>query len=119
MTKHSRGNTSFRHNTVQDMLVHILEEHRPHTKKPRIKREWDVQSLMDYHKVWVIDVADLSNGVYYEVEKSRSLTESTKQKQRALAKHNRIDLVIIPVWKIDWDNCSLGDIEKWLRGLVV
>lgn len=118
MTKHSRGNTSLRHNTVQDMLVHILEEHRPHSKKPRIKREWDVDSKLDYQKRWVIDVADLTNKVYYEVEKSQSLTESTKEKQRALAKHTQTDLVIIPVWEIGvtW---SLAEIEAWLRGLVV
>ncbi len=118
MTKHSRGNTSLRHNTVQNMLIEILEQRRTHTKKPVIKREWDVQSLMDYHKTWVIDVVDLTNGVYYEVESAQSLTDSTKLKQKALAKHNRIDLVIIPVWKIDWEECSLGDIEKWLRELI-
>ena len=117
MTNH-RGNVSLRHNTIQGMLIDILEEHKPHTKKPRIKREWDVQSQLDYHKVWVIDVADLTNKVYYEVESTQSLTDSTKQKQQALAKHNRIDLVIIPIWKIDWEECSLGAIETWLRELV-
>ena len=116
MTKHSRGNTSLRHNTVQDMLVHILEQPKP---KPRIKREHPVDSKMDYTKSWVIDVADLTNMVYYEVESDRSKTESTRQKQLALAKHNRIDLVIIPVWEIDWDEWSAADIEKWLRERVI
>ena len=115
MTKHSRGNTTLRHNTVQDMLVHILEEHKPNTKKPIIKREWDVESVMDYNARWVIDVADLTNNVYYEVETSQSNTASTRAKQLALAKHTRTDLIIIPAWQIDWDVWSAGQIEVWLR----
>lgn len=115
---HHRGNAGLRHNTVQNMLMDILEEHKPHTKRPNIKREHEVDSKLDYDKEWVIDVADLSNMVYYEVESDRSKTASTKAKQMALAKHNQIDLVIIPLWEIDWDTWSLGDIERWLRGLV-
>ena len=64
MTKHSRGNTSLLHNTVQNMLVDILEEHPVNTKTPRIWREWEVASKLDYHKTWVIDVADLTNNVF-------------------------------------------------------
>ena len=118
MTNH-RGNVSLRHNTIQSMLVDILEERKPHTKKPRIKKEYTVDSKMDYNSSWVIDVADLTNMVYYEVESDQSRTGSTRQKQLALAKHNRIDLVIIPVWELDWDNCSMAEIEAWLRERVI
>ena len=117
MTKHSRGNTSLRHNTVQNMLIEILEQQ----PKAWVGREKTVCSMRDINKYWVIDIldqTDRAHPVYYEVESSQSLTDSTKQKQKALAKHNRIDLVIIPVWKINWDKCSLGDIEKWLRELI-
>lgn len=117
MTKHSRGNTSLRHNTVQNMLIEILEQQ----PKAWVQREETVESQRDYGKSWVIDVldrTDRAHPVYYEVESQKTRTASTRSKQKALAKHDRIDLVIIPVWKIDWDNCSLGEIEKWLRGLI-
>lgn len=114
-----RGNVKLHHNTIQSMLMDILEEHKPHTKKPRIEKEWDVDSKLDYDTRWVIDVADLTNMVYYEVESDQSKTGSTREKQLALAKHNRIDLVIIPVWEIDWEKWSMAEIEKWLRGKVL
>ena len=113
MTKHSRGNAKFLHNSIQDMLVHILEEQ----PKAWVKREWDVPSRLECGKYWVIDVADLTNRkhpVYYEVESDKSKTASTRKKQLALAKHTRIDLVIIPVWELD-KSASLGEIEAWLR----
>ena len=117
MTSH-RGSVGLRHNTVQDMLVYILREHTPNTKKPRIEKELTVASLIEDGRSWVIDVADLTQKTYYEVESDRSLTSSTREKQLALAKHTSRDLIIIPVWEIE-DGWSLADIEAWLRELVI
>ena len=113
-----RGSVSLLHNTVQEMLVYILEEHSRGKKKPRIAKEHPVPSKIEFGRTWVIDVADLTNKVYYEVESDQSLTESTREKQKALAKHTQRDLVIIPVWEIkeDW---SMSDIERWLRERVI
>ena len=120
MTKHHRGNVGLLHNTLQNMLVDILEDRNP---KARIYKEHPVPSKLEFGKSWVVDVADLSHPrfpTYYEIDTKS--TASTRKKVEALKHHTGFDLVVITIDSMKRElgkNPGILDIKKWLEERVV
>jgi hypothetical protein len=127
--KHHRGNVSYLHNSVQDLLVHILENKKngePGEKKSerrrKVHKEYQMAGVVQ--SISVVDVVDLSDPLHpvlYEVE-DQGRTPRFSAKEEHFARRLGLDLVLIDLRelrKLHGRNPGFLDIKKWLEGKII